>query len=368
MKRLGYDEVFTDEVGNVLGTMGGDNGPFLLLNGHMDHVDPGEQASWPYPPYSAEVKDGHIWGLGAADMKAALAAQVYAVGLLRRAGLPLPGRVMVAAVVMEEVSGLGTRFLARHIAPNLAIVGEASRNRLMRGHRGRVELVATVKGRPGHASAPERAVNPHYSLAQFLARLRDLPMATDPTFGASTVAPTLYLTDQTSSNVIPGEARLHLDWRNVPGEATEEVVTRLNALLQESLIPDSGGTVEVLSKELTAYTGYQERCPSIFPSFSLPEEYPWLVAAKSALEEALGCPVDVGTWCFATDGGHLMAAGVPVIGFGPGDEAVVHTPQERIAIEETVEAVVGYMALIIRLLECLEDLEDIQAIQEAEAR
>jgi acetylornithine deacetylase/succinyl-diaminopimelate desuccinylase-like protein len=159
------------------------------------------------------------------------------------------------------------------------------------------------------------------------------------------VAPTLYRTDQTSANVTPGEAQLTLDWRNVPGETAEQIVQRLAPLLAESLPPGAEGRVYVPSKRITSYTGHVEDLPSIFPSFVLPAGHPVLQAAGSILSQALGRPVPLGIWQFATDGGHLMAAGVPVLGFGPGDPALAHTNRERLPVDALLEGLVGYMAL-----------------------
>lgn len=345
MERLGFDEVTTDPVGNIIGRVRGGDGPSLMFNGHMDHVDPGDPNGWLYPPYSGDVREEEIWGRGSVDMKGPLAAMIYGAGVAKQHNLSLPGDLVVACVVMEEVGGLGTRALVGRFKPSLAVIGEPSNGELMRGHRGRVELVARVAGRSVHASVPQQGINPHYALARFLVRLETLPMTRDPAFGASSVAPTLYRIDQTSANVIPGEAHLTLDWRNVPGETPEQIAERLTSLLAESLPPGAEGQVRVASTGLTTYTGHVEDFPSIFPSFALSTDHPLLQAGQQLLGRALGRPVSVGTWPFATDGGHLMAAGVPTIGFGPGDPALAHTNRERLSVHALLEGLVGYMAL-----------------------
>jgi len=350
MERLGYDQVWLDEAGNVIGYVrGSSEGCAVMLHSHLDHVDPGPESEWPFPPYSGQISQGYLYGRGTADMKGALAAQVYGIGALLQAGYELPGDVYVVGVVMEEMGSLGTLKLIEGIRPDVAVVGEATSNQLARGHRGRVELVVRVKGRSVHASMPQRGVNPHYVMAGFMARLQDLAMVADEAFGSSTVAPTLYLSDQTSSNVTPGELRLHLDWRNVPGESVKDVVARLQSLLAESLLEGSQGTVEVREYEVCAYTGLRARIAAVIPPFALPPDHPLLTRGKRALEQALGRRVKVGEWRFATDGGHLMAAGIPVIGFGPCEESVVHTVQERVSMDMLVEGMAGYMALALDL-------------------
>jgi putative selenium metabolism hydrolase len=354
MVALGFDDVAVDAVGNVIGLVrGSGGGPSVMFNTHMDHVSPGNPASWSVEPFSGLVRDGYVWGRGATDIKGPLACQVHALGMLRAAGLRPRGDVYVVCVVMEEVGGLGTRHLASHLRTDCAVVGEPSSNSLTRGHRGRIELIAEVHGRSCHASMPSRGVNPHYALASFIDSLRRLPMADDPTFGASTMAPTLYLTDQTSANVIPALCRVHLDWRNVPGESPEDVLDMLTPLLNDALVEGSTGHVTVADDAMTTYTGYQASYPALFPAFELPADHPTLSRARQALQTALERPVPVGVWRFATDGGHLMAAGIPTIGFAPGEEAMCHVADERISIAQMVEALAGNAALALHLADPL---------------
>jgi len=197
MRTLGYDEVWTDEVGNVVGQINGGDGPAVLLNGHMDHVDPGPAEGWPYPPFSGQIVDGELWGRASVDMKGPLACMLVATSMLKRMNLTLPGPVLMTVAVMEETGGLGTQHLLTYLKPAaVAICGEPSHNVLRRGHRGRLELTVTFKGRSAHASVPHLAVNPHYEAARFLTSLPGLVLGMDETLGPATVTPTLYKTDQ----------------------------------------------------------------------------------------------------------------------------------------------------------------------------
>ncbi|MBN1217896.1 MAG: M20/M25/M40 family metallo-hydrolase [Anaerolineae bacterium] len=350
MKNLGYDKIWTDEAGNVIGKISGGQGPTILLNGHMDHVDPGPAAGWPYPPFSGQIVDGELWGRGSVDMKGPVACMIYAASLFKQLDFSPPGDILMTVPVMEEVGGLGTRHLTSHLQADAAICGEPSHNTLRRGHRGRVGLHLTFKGRSAHASTPHLGVNPHYSAATFLTRLPIMEMTREEGVGASSVTPTLYVTDQRSPNVIPGEVRLTLDWRNVPGESPETIVAKIRALLN-SCLPENETTIEIASSEFTTYTGLRTTLPDIFPSFLLAEDDPFVQAAHATLVDVLGRDDGVDIWRFATDGGHLMTAGIPTVGFGPGDEKLAHTNQERISLAQMEEAVVAYAALILALAE-----------------
>lgn len=349
MRGLHYDEVRTDEAGNVLGKLAGEGGWSVLLHAHMDIVDPGDAGPWRFPPYAGEVAEGYLWGRGASDDKASLATQVMAVGLLREAGITPPGDVHVAAVVGEEVGGYGTRHMLQGWRPDVAVIGEPSGNALRRGHRGRFEFLVTFRGRSVHASAPDRGLNPHYSMARFLLALRDAPMALDAVFGDTTVAPTLAYVDQKSSNVIPAALTVHLDWRNAPAETSEQAQALLERLANESA--EAGVRPEVRLRTWTArsYTGVEQPITFAMPGCRLEEDAPVWLAARRAVEHAVRRPVEVGLWRFATDGGRLDAAGVPCVGFGPGEEAMAHVVDERVSIDQMVEATAAYMGLALAL-------------------
>ena len=349
MEGLGYDEIWIDEVGNVIGKMCGGEGPSVMLNCHLDHVAPGDEQQWLFPPYSGEIYKDHIWGRGASDTKGALAPQVYALGALRQAGLQLPGDAYVTGVVQEEVGGLGMENLLKTCQTDVAILGEATSNRLARGHRGRGEILARIYGRAVHASVPEQGVNPHQVAARFLLKLEDVSLSRHPELGAATLAPTLYLTDQTSRNVTPGQVDVHLDWRLVPGDEPETLVEELQQILDECLIPGSRGEVSLMQRSLETYLGHEQAMPVLTKSYLLSQDHPLLRESQAILSETLEREIPVGEWRFATDGGHTMHAGIPTIGFSPCEEHLAHTSEDRVSIALMTESLVGYMALALYL-------------------
>lgn len=350
MRSLGcYDDVAVDAAGNVVGFIAGGRGRSLMLNTHLDHVDVGDHARWPSPPFAGEVRDGAVWGRGAMDIKGPLAAQVYAPAVLRSAGMKPAGDLYVTCVVMEEVGGVGARVLVEHLAPDLAVVGEATSGRVARGHRGRVELEVTFSGRSAHASAPERGANPHYASARFLDALSALPMSLDAELGAATVAPTLVRTDNVSPNVIPSVISLTLDWRVVPGETVDTLIARLAPLADAACAPGVRADVRLREDTWRTYTGLERTYPSVAPAFLRPADDSLVRAACDVLSDCLGAPVPVQLWRFATDGGHFAAAGVSTIGYGPGDETLAHTIEERIELTELVHGLAGNATLAARL-------------------
>ena len=345
MEQLGFDQVREDEAGNVIGLIRGQgDAPPVMLNTHLDHVDVGDESRWPFPPFGGEIHEGKVWGRGAMDIKGPLAAQVYAVAPLAQE-VPPPGDVYVSAVVQEEVGGLGARHLSSHLQVPLVVVGEASQNRLRRGHRGRTELTLHVRGRSVHASVPETGVNPLFVVARFLNELASLEMAEDPELGPSSLAATLIRTDQTSSNVLPGEAWLTLDWRNIPGETGEDVRQRLEETARKCRIEGSTAGVEVPTFQLKSFTGLAMEYSSYQPAYVIGESHPAITGAKQALDPVTEVREETELWRFATDGGHFADAGMLVIGFAPGHESLAHTIDESISIADLDVGMQGNLAL-----------------------
>lgn len=346
MERLGYDEVWVDDAGNVVGFVrGGGDAPSVMFNTHLDHVDAGDPDDWPHHPFAGEIDEGVVWGRGAVDIKGPLAAQVYGVAAVLAEGARPQGDVYVSSVVQEEVGGLGARYMAETLKPDLILVGEPSRNELRRGHRGRVELHAHARGRMAHASMTDLGRNPLTVIGRFLAALADVELPDDPELGRGTLAPTLIRTDQSSPNVIPGEVLLTLDCRTVPGQTAASLRERLLPFLRASEI--EGTETEILIPEYprTSYAGYEMTYATDGPAYALPVDHPALRTASDVLTPVLGSEPPVGVWRFATDGGHFAGAGLTVVGFGPGDDSLAHTVSEHIRVADLEVGLRGNRAL-----------------------
>ncbi|MEJ7761215.1 MAG: M20/M25/M40 family metallo-hydrolase [Thermomicrobiales bacterium] len=351
MRGLGYDDVWRDDAGNVIGHLrGAGSGARVQFNTHLDHVSPGDHALWARPPFGGVIEDGILYGRGASDLKGSMAAQIALVPALREAGLTPRGDIFVVAVVLEEVGGFGSRHLATTLATDVAVVGEPSQNELRRGHRGRLFVRVTFTGLSTHASAPERGRNPHFAVARFLLAIETMPMTPSDTFGGSSMAPTSIETDQVSGNVTPGSVSISLDWRNVPGEDEATVIAAVRRVAEEAITGLDGIVVDVTvaARPVSTYTGMTDAMPSTLP-FETAADDPAVTIARDALESAFGRTVRVGTWTFATDGGHLHDLGVRTIGFGPGEERHAHTIHDQISVAQVEEAVLGNAVLALAL-------------------
>lgn len=346
MERLVYDEVEIDGAGNVVGLLrGAGEAPSVMFNTHLDHVDAGDPTDWPHPPFGGEVHADRVWGRGAVDIKGPLAAQVHGVGRIAAAGGRPPGDVYVTAVVQEEVGGLGARYMADTLSPDLILVGEPSRNEVRRGHRGRIELRVVVKGKMAHASMTEIGINPLIVIGGFLAELPGIPLPDDPELGRATIAPTLIETDQTSANVIPGEVALTLDCRTVPGQKAHDLRKQILPVLKQLEIAGTRAQIVIPEFDRVSWTGLERRYPADNPAYALPADHPAVRSAAAVLAAPLGTAPPVDVWRFATDGGHFAEAGLTVVGFGPGDDRLAHTVEESIGIGELETGLRGNEAL-----------------------
>lgn len=344
---LGFDEVWLDEVGNVVGVVKGTGGaPAVMLSSHLDMVDVGDAASWEHPPFAADVADGCLHGRGAMDIKGPLALQTYAAA--RFLDERLPGDVLVGHTVHEERGGWGMAHLlaSGRVRPGAVILGEATRGDVCIGHRGRVELVVELRGVAGHASAPERARNPLDVLPALLPALAAFAagLPADAILGRSTLAPTEVETLPRSRNVIPDRARVALDWRTLPGLTADAARQELAAYLRAHVALPDGCALEVLAPaELQrAWTGVEQLQPMFSPGYLLAPDHPIVTAAVAAVRKAGGQPA-VRPWTFATDGGHSCGRhGIPTLGFAPGDERYAHTNRERLELGEAEQLYTVY--------------------------
>ena len=163
---------------NVVGTRAGKGrGPVVHFNGHFDVVPAGE--GWTVDPFGGEVRDGRIWGSGTGDMKAGLAAAVYAVEALRRAGVETAGALEVSGTVDEESGGFaGVAFLAetgriaRGRTDYVVIPEPLGADRICIGHRGVWWFEVELRGRIAHGSMPFLGVSAIDHMAALIEAVR----------------------------------------------------------------------------------------------------------------------------------------------------------------------------------------------------
>jgi succinyl-diaminopimelate desuccinylase len=217
--RITFSEPGTPDVDNLYARFG-THGSNLCFAGHTDVVPPGDEAAWSAPPFSAEIRDGVLYGRGAVDMKGAIACFVAAaLRHLARTHGKLGGSLSLLITGDEEGPALnGTIKLLQWLKDrdetlNACVVGEPSSlktvgDEIKIGRRGCLNGELVVRGRQGHAAYPHVADNPIPKLARMIERLAALKLDTGTEhFEPSHIAVTVISVPNTATNVIPGQAR-----------------------------------------------------------------------------------------------------------------------------------------------------------------
>ena len=347
MRQLGYDHVAMDETGNVIGRIGSGAGPTLMFDSHMDTVEVADPDAWQSDPLQATIRDGRLYGLGACDMKAGLAATVHGAALLARRGGPPAGTILVACVGLEEPSeGTCTRVLFETdaVRPDWVVIAEPSNLQVVRAQRGHLEMLLTVRGRSAHSSSPELGENAIYLASRIIFGLEILAaqLVTDPFLGPGVLAVTDIKSHAASRNAIPDRCEMFLDRRLTVGE------TEAAALLEvQRVIAREGVTAEVhvIEEDVTSHTGIRLHARRASMPWALEERHPLVQAMVDAARTAGLRPTITG-WPFATEGAYTAAvAQVPTVGFGPGDPELPHRPNEYVEIAQIFAAASAYAAL-----------------------
>ncbi len=348
MRRLGFEEVRFDKMGNILGRIG--SGPRVMVyDSHIDTVGIGDPEEWAWDPFKGKVENGVLYARGACDEKGSTPGMVYGLAIAKTLGL-LEGWTVYYFGNMEEwCDGLAPRAFVEvdpGVKPDFVVIGEPTRMQVYRGHKGRVEMRVVAKGKSAHAASNHLGENAIYKLLPVIAGIRDLePQLGDhPFLGHGKITVSDMRVKTPSINAVPDEAVIYIDRRMTFGETKEEAVAQVEALI----LPEEQGKVwvEVLRYEEPSYTGFVLPVEKYFPAWALEEDHP-LVQAGQQVRRLIGLPeAPTGKWDFSTNGVYWAGtAGIPSIGFGPGDEVTAHTVEDSVPLEDVVKATAFYALL-----------------------
>lgn len=329
---------------NLIATISGKAGPTLCFNAHLDVVPIGERSAWKHDPFGAEIDDGKIYGRGAGDDKASVAAQVMAAVALARSGVELHGNLVVNEVADEEIGGVaGARMIVEegHIKPDFVIVGEQTLNRVCVGEKGSAGTTITVYGRTAHGALPWEGANAIEGMAEVITALRrelwpQLENRTHQYFHHSSASVNI-ITGGVKSNVVPDVCEIYVDRRLIPGEDPKLAVAEINDIAQKAVkdLPGIAVTVE----------GREESLPATVSGPDAP-----LVRSMIEANRIIGGTTEPTGFSMATDGRFFAKAGYPTIIYGPGDPKLAHVPDEWVGIDELYEATRAYAVAALLLL------------------
>ena len=347
MNEFGYDEVRIDPVGNCVGRVGHGK-TVLLYDSHIDTVELGDPEAWGMEdPLKAEIIDGVIRGRGAVDDKGCLAGITWAGRAIKDLGLEEDFTLWVSGSISEEdVEGSCVKAMTEEnpdIKPDYILVAESSTNRLMRGHKGRALIKITVPGKCAHASSAWRGDN---ALIKALPIIEGIDkfndFVEDPFLGKGTIEVTKVDCKTPSLNIIPGEAVITCDRRIACGETIEDLLAEIKPFIENI----EGVKAEIDTEKVVSYTGYEITAVDYFPSWVLEEDDPYIQSGVAAYEGLFGKKPEVTKWDFCTNATHLCGRmGIPAMGYGPGDETLCHGTQDKVPVNELLDAIKFYAAL-----------------------
>lgn len=344
MKRLGYEEVIVDEKNNVTGVIKGEKpGKNLMFNGHIDHAGVGNMKD----PFKGEIIEGDIFGTegkviygrGACDMKAAVAAMVYAGAQLQEEKQNLPGNVYITAVAFEEqAKGEGITYLLDNSGYTFdaAVSGEATDMEINLGHRGKFEYLIKTHGKTCHSSNPNRGINAIFSMNKLISEIENnyaKSLHEHEDLGKNTVTVIDILAKPGRlTPVVPDYCEMVMDRRYLPNENNEVVEKELEEMFEKikTNYPEFNASYEMLKD---------------FPVLYCPPDKPVVKATKTAVENVMDKQPEFNTWKFGVDGAFISQRGIPCVGFGPGNENFAHTEEDHVKVEDVYTTAIVYHRL-----------------------
>ncbi|MBI5935607.1 MAG: YgeY family selenium metabolism-linked hydrolase [Chloroflexi bacterium] len=356
MRKLGFDEARFDKMGNTIGRIG--NGKkVIVFDSHIDTVGVGDPGEWEWDPFKGKVEGGRLYARGACDEKGSTPGMIYGMAIARDLGL-LDGYTAYYFGNMEEwCDGIAPNAFVEadpQVKPDFVVIGEPTKMRIYRGHKGRIELKITAHGESAHAASHYLGDNAVYKMMAVITDIRELDrrfrlgLGSHPIQGHPSIAVTDVSARTASLNAVPDQFTIFLDRRITSNEPRDEVIAQIKGLIPDYLQDEIH--VEELFYDEPSYTGFVFPVSKFYPPWLLEDAHPLTQAGQAAIEALWNEKRELGTWDFSTNGTYWAGkAGIPSIGFGPGDEKTAHMRDENVPIEEVVQATAFY-ALFAEML------------------
>ncbi len=346
LRAIGFN-VETLQYGEVINTWAtwGDQGPLLAFAGHTDVVPTGDKNQWGEDPFSATVKDGVLFGRGAADMKGSLAAMVVALENFLSKDHNKCEKIRLGVLLTSDEEGPaknGTRKVIELLQErgekiDYCIVGEPSSNEQLGdvvkiGRRGSLNGALTVLGIQGHIAYPHLADNPIHSAVCALAKLTSINWDNgNENFPPTSLQISNISAGTGATNVIPGSLKADFNFRFSTEISSEE----LRAIVENTL----------LENDLKFKISWDESgSPFLTPNS-------WLrKTVETCIREETGLDTIQSTAGGTSDGRFIAPTGTEVVELGPSNETI-HKINERVRTEDLEILKNIYLRIISHLCE-----------------
>jgi len=339
---IGFDieHLRFDDVDNFW-AIRGDSGPILCFAGHTDVVPSGPESSWQTPPFEPTIKDGMLYGRGAADMKGSLAAMIVAVEQFVADNPNHNGRIAFLITSDEEgIAANGTVKVVewlneQKLIPEYCLVGEPSSSSqcgdtIKNGRRGSLGCTMRIIGQQGHVAYPHLANNPIHVAAPALAELATTEWDQGNDFFPATSFQISNINGGTgATNVIPGELDIVFNFRFSTEVTDQQLRDRTHAILDK----------HQLNYELNWHLSGQP---------FLTAEGELVDAAVKAVKEVTGLDTELSTAGGTSDGRFIAPMGTQVVELGPVN-ATIHQINECASVDDLNKLSKVYQSLLKHL-------------------
>ncbi len=315
-------ETFDQEVfpgrPNVIARLPGKTQRRLVLEAHMDTVS---IKGMSIPPFEPAIRDGRLYGRGAVDDKAGLAAMMHAVASLKEEGITPECEVWLAAVVDEEFSFRGVVKLCEGLQAEAAIVAEPTELRAVIASKGVLRWRIVTRGKAAHSSKPHLGNNAISHMARLVLALEQenqrLAAQTHPLLGPATISVGV-ITGGVQVNLVPDHCAIEIDRRLLPGESASTVLRHYQQL------------IDTLKAQHPGFDAFMEDPPLLVDeALDTPADAPVVRVAQRVLGPLALNPAPLGV-PFGSDASKLSRAGIPTIVFGPGSIDQAHAADEYV--------------------------------------
>ncbi len=338
---------------NVVGSGGKKEGkPTIVFNAHSDVVP--VSSGWTVDPVGGEIKDGKVYGRGAADNKSGIVSMVSAFKALHEAGVDLDGHTFLTSTVDEELGGFsGLKYLLDKglVWGDFGVSADSGFGRVTFALNGRLRWRVTTYGKSVHSSMAQMGINAIEHMAQVVLKLqayskelqnRSTMIPTSPDTGRKYLYPIASvgtIHGGIKDNIVPDRCYIDLDRRVTPEEKIDDARNELRGVIEGALreVPEAKFEVSELS--------FREPCVT-------PPEHSFVKRVKTVAEEVLGTEVPVYGGAGSSDMQYLINEGkMPACGIGPiRTECRVHGVDEFVYIDDVIGAAKVYARLALDML------------------
>ena len=295
--------------------------PALLFAAHLDVVPPGDE-EWKFPPFKADQRDGKIFGRGATDMKAGIAATAAAIVETLNENTHLKGDIIFTAAAGEETDACGIKRFIKTLTkemPPLAgiVIPEPTDFQIVTAHRGILWLKVTTKGKTAHGATPDLGINAITHMSELLNHLKNFKLQhpPHPRIGECSMSINR-IKGGNATNVIPDNCSINIDIRTLLDQPHQQIIDQFEDVFSKlkQRNPDFDAKVEI-----------DRSAPAMESDDN--SQFTKQFCKTTGIEKTTA----VG---YTTDASFLQELNVPIAVFGPGDTTICHKPNEYIEIAD----------------------------------